>query len=70
MGFVFDPCFVLSVLSNFATVSQRERELVALIVLLSSFGVLCLFQAVPQIGLWSRIVAISVHKCFWLHLVC
>ena len=56
---MFGPCFV--VLSSFAIIALRKRELVALFyscscccVTISGLG---LFLAVPWVGLWSVIVA-------------
>ena len=56
--FVFSPCFgnvVFSVLSSFAIISLRKRELVALLKLSTCCHVavmdLCLFFMVPWVGL-------------------
>ena len=51
----------LTVLSSFAIISLRMRELVALFVFLLSFDYKCLFLAVPWVGLWSMIVAFPGH---------
>ena len=54
-----------SVLSSFAIILLRKTELVALLKLCPccrvTVSVLCLFLAVPWVGLWSVIVAFPGH---------
>ena len=56
---MFGPCFL--VLSSFAIISLRKRELVALLYSCSccrvTISVLSPFYAVPWVGLWSVIAA-------------
>ena len=64
---------VLSVLSSFAIMRPRKRELVALLELCScclvTVSVLCLFFAVPWVGLQCVTVALSCHAYIYLVLV-
>ena len=72
MGVVFGPCFELQYLVSFLYITilaEEEREHV----LFKFFAyccvdvsVLCLFLAVPYVGLWSEIVAFSGDTHFLL----
>ena len=62
---------VISVLSRFAIILLRKRELVALVLYsycCMNVYVLCRFLTEPWVGLWSVIVAIRGHT--YLFLIC
>ena len=58
-------CALLCVLSSFAIILRRERELVALLLLsygcLVTVNILCLFLAVPWVGLRCVLVVFPDH---------